>query len=347
MLVPLARLIWIAGLVFLAGALVAMWPSLAEQRPRRALSRAARARTGMTAVAVGLAALLAVACVVVVALPFLREPRPSTIGSARRTSSSAAGWSWRSAIVSSPTSRARVRSPDRKVSDEDYRALVGPLRSRAASALRALEPRAEAEHAKIGRDVEPIPAPAPTPEPSPSPDMPQPPTLTRNRRSRFRRLTRANQGQPDDSLDSAAFQAGRSPGPPPKSTPMARLIGLSLVLLVVLAAPAAGTQRAHAVSNDERIRILQEKIAQAQAQEGLASEIASVETKIRDLESQVGGVTRLADLEHDLALHREKLERITRLFNLQTERLNFLRAQYELAVVRLSKRSSRSTRTTT
>ena len=121
---------------------------------------------------------------------------------------------------------------------------------------------------------------------------------------------------------------------------MARRLGLSLVLFLVLAAPAAGTQQAHALSNDERIRILQEKIAQAQAQEAaLASEIASVEMKIRDLESQVGGVTtRLADLEHDLALHREKLERITRLFNLQTERLNFLRRQYELAVARLSKR---------
>ncbi len=121
---------------------------------------------------------------------------------------------------------------------------------------------------------------------------------------------------------------------------MARRLGLSLVLLVVLAAPAAATQQAGAVSNDERIRILQEKIVQAQAREtALASEIASVETEIRDLESQVGGVTvRLSSLEHDLALHREKLERITRLFNLQTERLNFLRSQYELAVVRLSRR---------
>ena len=64
-----------------------------------------------------------------------------------------------------------------------------------------------------------------------------------------------------------------------------------------------------------------------------------METRIRELESEVGGVTtRLVDLEHDLALHREKLERITRLFNLQTERLNFLRRQYELAVARLSKR---------
>jgi hypothetical protein len=30
-----------------------------------------------------------------------------------------------------------------KVSDEDYRELVGPLRQRAAGALRALEPRAK------------------------------------------------------------------------------------------------------------------------------------------------------------------------------------------------------------
>ena len=29
---PLVNLIWIAGFVFLVGALVAMWPSLAEQR---------------------------------------------------------------------------------------------------------------------------------------------------------------------------------------------------------------------------------------------------------------------------------------------------------------------------
>jgi cytochrome c biogenesis factor len=44
---PLVNLIWIAGLVFLTGALVAMWPSAAEQkrlaeryRELRALARA-------------------------------------------------------------------------------------------------------------------------------------------------------------------------------------------------------------------------------------------------------------------------------------------------------------------
>jgi hypothetical protein len=38
----------------------------------------------------------------------------------------------------------------RKVSDDDYRELVGPLRRRAAETLRALEPRAEAVHERIG-----------------------------------------------------------------------------------------------------------------------------------------------------------------------------------------------------
>ena len=121
---------------------------------------------------------------------------------------------------------------------------------------------------------------------------------------------------------------------------MARRIGLSLLLLVVLVAPAAGFERAHALSNDERIRILQDKIAVAERQEAaLASEIASVETKIRDLQSQVGDVTtKLSTLERELALQQEKLDRITRLYKLQTERLNFLRSQYDLAVQRLSRR---------
>ena len=36
-----------------------------------------------------------------------------------------------------------------KVTDADYRTLVGPLRRRAAEALRALEPRAESRHERI------------------------------------------------------------------------------------------------------------------------------------------------------------------------------------------------------
>jgi murein DD-endopeptidase MepM/ murein hydrolase activator NlpD len=120
---------------------------------------------------------------------------------------------------------------------------------------------------------------------------------------------------------------------------MARRFVLGLTLLAVLIVPAS-FEPAQALTSDERIRILQEKIAIAERHEAaLASEIASVETRIRDLQSQVGDVsTRLSTLERELALQQEKLDRITRLYELQTERLKFLRRQYDLAVERLSAR---------
>ncbi len=127
-----------------------------------------------------LGALLAVGCVVLVALPFLREPEPEE----DRLDEPDATARQRLELVEE---RNRVLADLKelefdhrtgKVSDDDYRALVGPLRSRAASALRALEPRAEAGNVPRSDAMsEPFPAPAPTPEPSPSPDMPQPPTL--------------------------------------------------------------------------------------------------------------------------------------------------------------------------
>jgi len=92
-----------------------------------------------------LAALLAVAAVLFVARPFLREPGA------------------RSDRLSEPDELDRRRlalleERDRaldalrelefdhrtgKLSDDDYRVLVGPLRRRAAQATRALEPRGE------------------------------------------------------------------------------------------------------------------------------------------------------------------------------------------------------------
>jgi hypothetical protein len=90
-------------------------------------------------------AVIAVACVVLVALPFLREPRarddrlvqPDELERRRLA-----------------LAEERDRALDAlkelefdhrtgKVSDEDYRELVGPLRRRAAEALRALDLRAE------------------------------------------------------------------------------------------------------------------------------------------------------------------------------------------------------------
>jgi hypothetical protein len=100
-----------------------------------------------------LGVVLAVACVLLVARPFLRDPRPLDDR------------------LDQPPERERERialaeERDRalaalkelefdhrtgKVSDDDYRAQVGPLRRRAAEALRALEPEARQERVRARR----------------------------------------------------------------------------------------------------------------------------------------------------------------------------------------------------
>jgi hypothetical protein len=101
--------------------------------------------------ALALGAALALVAVLFVARPFLREPKPA------------------SDLLNEPSAVERrrlelVEERDRalaalkelefdhrtgKVTDEDYRQQVGPLRRKAATALRALEPRAEAKHERI------------------------------------------------------------------------------------------------------------------------------------------------------------------------------------------------------
>jgi hypothetical protein len=93
-----------------------------------------------------LGALLAAACVVAVALPYLREPE------AERDALEQPGELERRRLeLAEARDRAlgalkelELDHRTGKVSDEDYRALVGPLRQEAAAALRALEPRAGA-----------------------------------------------------------------------------------------------------------------------------------------------------------------------------------------------------------
>ena len=97
-------------------------------------------------VALLLGALLAAGCVVLVALPYLREPRPQ--GDALEEPSEL---DRRRLELAETRDRALAALKELeldhrtgKVSDDDYRALVGPLRREAAEALRALEPRAGA-----------------------------------------------------------------------------------------------------------------------------------------------------------------------------------------------------------
>jgi len=86
-------------------------------------------------------ALLAVVVVVLVALPFLREPRPQDDSLAPPDEQEQ-----RRLALSEERDRALAALKELefdhrtgKVSDDDYRQLVGPLRRRAAEALRALD----------------------------------------------------------------------------------------------------------------------------------------------------------------------------------------------------------------
>jgi hypothetical protein len=105
--------------------------------------------------ALALGALLAVACVVYVARPLLRPGRGDDL------------------VTASPADERRLRlleERDRalaalkelefdhrtgKISDEDYRTLVGPLRSQAGQALRTLERGDRADRESEQVDVKP------------------------------------------------------------------------------------------------------------------------------------------------------------------------------------------------
>ena len=102
-------------------------------------------------VALIVGAALAVVCVVLVALPFLREPsaRDDRLGtpSEQEQRRLAAAEERDRALAALKELEFDHRTG--KVSDEDYRAQVGPLRQRAAEALRALEPRADTSTTKV------------------------------------------------------------------------------------------------------------------------------------------------------------------------------------------------------
>ena len=98
-----------------------------------------------------IASILAIACVVVVALPFLREPaaRDDRLDSPNEREQ-------RRLAVAEERDRALAALKELefdhrtgKISDEDYRTLVGPLRRRVAESLHALDGRTAATRAKV------------------------------------------------------------------------------------------------------------------------------------------------------------------------------------------------------
>jgi hypothetical protein len=98
-----------------------------------------------------IAALLAVVAVVLVAAPFLRDPQPDddvleapdAVGERRLE----LGEQRDRALLALKELEFDHRTG--KISDEDYRALVGEFRRQAAAALRALEPAARRREAHV------------------------------------------------------------------------------------------------------------------------------------------------------------------------------------------------------
>ena len=98
-----------------------------------------------------LGAVVAVVAVLLVALPFLREPAP-----ADDTLIAPGELEQRQLALSEERDRALAALKELefdhrtgKISDDDYRELVGPLRRRAAESLRALELRAESTEDRV------------------------------------------------------------------------------------------------------------------------------------------------------------------------------------------------------
>ncbi|HET9324061.1 MAG TPA: peptidoglycan DD-metalloendopeptidase family protein [Gaiellaceae bacterium] len=121
---------------------------------------------------------------------------------------------------------------------------------------------------------------------------------------------------------------------------MARRIVCSLVLVLIVAAPASGSLYDRKQQLDQQAQALQSKADAARArEETLKAEIATVSGRIQTLEAEVGDVSaRLAVLEEDLALHQRRLEAVKALYRLQSERLEYLRGQYAVAQGRLADR---------
>jgi murein DD-endopeptidase MepM/ murein hydrolase activator NlpD len=121
---------------------------------------------------------------------------------------------------------------------------------------------------------------------------------------------------------------------------ISRLLPVVVLLLAIVAAPASGDVVGRKQAIDARLQAVQAKIARAAERErALTADIASVNSQIRGLASRVGVVSvQLAPLERDLALHKEKLNRLNELYRLQTDRFVFYSHEYDVLIQRLGNR---------
>jgi murein DD-endopeptidase MepM/ murein hydrolase activator NlpD len=121
---------------------------------------------------------------------------------------------------------------------------------------------------------------------------------------------------------------------------MTRRLVIGLLVVLAAATPAAADIIGKKHSVDTRIAELRDRLQSAKEREAaLQREIDSVSGDIQALEQQVGDVSeRLVPLARELRLRELKLNRLNALFQIQSERLAFLRVEYRTAIARLSRR---------
>jgi hypothetical protein len=134
----------------------------------------------VTALALVLGVAIAAAAVLLVSLPFLREPVVADDRLDAPTDADRAGLVLAEERDQALAALRELEFDHRtgKITDDDYRRDVGPLRQAAARALRRHDETQEARMSELQSVPEPspppdegtLPSPAPVPEPAPPPD---------------------------------------------------------------------------------------------------------------------------------------------------------------------------------
>ena len=130
----------------------------------------------MTTVALVLGVVLAAGAVLLVALPFLRDPTPVDDRLDAPTEADERQFALVEQRDQALAALKELEFDHRtgKIRDDDYRVLVSPLRQQAAAALRALDRYGPAMSEPYPPPDEGTPpTPAPVPEPYPPPELPE------------------------------------------------------------------------------------------------------------------------------------------------------------------------------
>ena len=116
---------------------------------------------------------------------------------------------------------------------------------------------------------------------------------------------------------------------------------LGLVLALVVAAPAAADDPVEQkASVDARIAALQAEISASKAQEGvLTSQLSAVADELQSAQDAVSSAeASVSHLEADLSSAQAELDRLAALLEVQTQRLERLRTEYDKAIAILDAR---------